>query len=54
MIGLQKLFKKLKTDTKSVLFTEQTINDKVQKRLKKSKYNKDIEFRNLFKSNIDR
>ena len=36
-----------------MLFTEQTINEKVLKQLKKSRYNKDIEFVNLFKSNID-
>ena len=30
------LFKKLKTDAKSVLFTEETINDKVSKKLKKN------------------
>ena len=45
--------KKLQTDTKSILFNEETKNDKVLKKLKKSKYNKDIEFVNLFKSNID-
>ena len=49
----KKPFKKLQTDDKSVLFTEETINDKVLKKLKKSKYNKDIEFVNSFKSNID-
>ena len=53
MTGLNKLFKKLQTDAKSVLFTKETISAKVLKRLKKSKYNKDIEFVNLFKGNID-
>ena len=53
MIELKKLLKKLQTDAESVLFTEEKINDKVLKKLKKSKYNKDIEFTNLFKSNID-
>ena len=52
MIEPKKLFKKLQTDARSVLFTEETINNKVLKKLKKSKYNKDIEFVNLFKSNI--
>ena len=52
MIELKKLFKKLQTDAKSVLFTEET-NDKVFKKLKKSRYSKDIEFANLFKNNID-
>ena len=36
-----------------MLLTEETINDKVLKKLKKSRYNKDIEFVNLFQSNID-
>ena len=53
MNELKKLFKKLQTDAKSILFSEEIINDKVLKKLKKSKYNKDIEFTNLFKSNID-
>ena len=47
MIELKKLFKKLQTDAKSVLFTEETINDKILKKLKKSRYNKDIESVNL-------
>ena len=46
-------FKKLQTDAKSILFTEVTINDKVLKKRKKSKYYKDIEFVNLFENNID-
>ena len=53
MTGLNKLFKKLQTDAKSVLFTKETISAKVLKRLKKSEYNKDTEFINLFKGNID-
>ena len=53
MTELKKLFKKLQTDAKSILFSEEIINDKVLKKLKKSKYNKDIEFVNLFTSNID-
>ena len=52
MIELKKLFKKIQTDAKIILFTEETINDKVLKKLQKSKYNKDIEFVNSFKSNI--
>ena len=47
MTELKKLFKKLQTDAKSVLFTEETINDKILKKLKKSRYNKDTEFVNL-------
>ena len=42
MIELKKLFKKLQTVANSVLFREERINDKVLKKLKKSKYNKDI------------
>ena len=53
MIVLKRLFKKLQIDAKSVLFMEKTINDKVLKKLKKSKYNKDIELVNLFKRNKD-
>ena len=53
MIEPKKLFKKQQTDAKNVLFTEETINDKILKKLKKSKYNKDIEFVNSFKNNID-
>ena len=53
MIELIKLIKKLQTDAKSVLFTEETVNEKVLKKLKKSRYNKDIEFVNLFESNIN-
>ena len=53
MIELRNLFKKLQAVANNVLFREETINDKVLKKLKKSKYNKDIEFVNLLKSNID-
>ena len=35
------------------MLAEETIKDKVLKKLKKLKYDKDIEFVNLFKSNID-
>ena len=42
MIELKKLFQKLQTDTKSILFTEETINDKVLKKIKKLEYVKDI------------
>ena len=43
LIELKKLFKKLQTVANSVLFRKERINDKVLKKLKKSKYNKDIE-----------
>ena len=49
----KKLFKKLQTDAKRVLFTEKTINDKVLKKLTQLRYNKDIKFVNLCKSNIN-
>ena len=53
MLELKKLFEKVQRDAKSVLFTEETTNDKLLKILKKSKYDKDIGFVNLLKSNID-
>ena len=45
---LEKLFNSLQTDSKSVLFTEEKLNDKLLKRLKKSTYKKDKEFVNDF------
>ena len=44
--------KKKKKDAKCVLLTEENINDKFLKRIKKSKYEKDIEFVKLFDRNI--
>lgn len=44
----KKLFNALQTDSKRVLFTEENINEKVLKRLKKSTYINDNEFVNLF------
>ena len=46
---LKKLFKKLKTDTSSILFTQETINEKLIKKLKESKYDKDKQFVKLKK-----
>ena len=50
--GSNKLFKKLfnllQRDLKIVLFTEENINEKLAKRLKKSTYAKDNEFVKLF------
>ena len=46
MDELKKLFKSLQTDAKSVLFTEENINDKMFRKIKKLKYEKDIEFLN--------
>ena len=44
MDKLEKLFNSLKIDSKSVVFTEEKLNDKLLKRLKKSIYKKDKEF----------
>ena len=46
MNELIKLFKSLQKDVKSVLLTEENINDKLLKRIKKSKYEKDIDLLN--------
>ena len=46
MDELKKLFKSLQTDAKSVLFTEENINDKMLRKIKKLKFEKDIEFLN--------
>ena len=48
MDDLKKRFTKLQTDSKSVLFTEEKLNDKLLQKLKKSKYNKDKESGNTF------
>ena len=50
MNELKKLFRRLQTDAKSVLFTEENMNDKLLKKIKKSRYEKDIEFFKLFDS----
>ena len=52
MNELIKISKSLQTDAKCVLLTEENINDKLLKRIKKSKYEKDIEFVKLFDRNI--
>ena len=48
MDNVKKLFNKLQTDSKSVLFVQEQLNNKLLKRLKKSKYIKDKEFVNSF------
>ena len=53
MTNLKKLFKKLQSDAKSVLFTEEIINEKMLKKLKKSTYVRDKEFVNLFVNSVD-
>ena len=50
---LKTLFRNLQRDAKSVLFTEEKINEKLFKKLKKSKYDKDINFVNLFDGNVN-
>ena len=47
MNELKKLFRRLQTNAKSVLFIEENINDKLLKKIKKSRYEKDIEFARL-------
>ena len=53
MTELKNFFGQLQMDAKSVLFTEETINKKVLKKLKKSRYVRDKDFVNLFENNID-
>ena len=45
---MKKLLNLLQRDSKIVLFTEENINEKLVKRLKKSTYAKDNEFVKLF------
>ena len=45
---VKKLFNKLQIDSKSVLFNQEQLNDKLLKKLKNSKYEKDKEFVNRF------
>ena len=52
MNELKKLFRRFHTDAKSVLFTEENINDKLLKKSEKLKYEKDIEFVKLFDRNV--
>ena len=50
---IKKLFRRVQTDAKSVLFTEENINDKLLRKIKKSRYEKDIEFAKLFDRNLN-
>ena len=50
---LKTLFRNLQTDAQSILFTEEKINEKLLKKLKKSKYDKDINFVHLFDGNVN-
>ena len=53
MSELKKLFRRLQTDAKSVLLTKENVNDKLLKKIKKSRYEKDIEFVKLFDRNVN-
>ena len=48
MDKLKKLFNELQVDSKSVVFSQEQLNDKLLKKLKNSKYEKDKEFVNRF------
>ena len=48
MDKLKKLFSRLQTDSKSVLFIQDKLNDILLKKLKDSKHKKDKEFVNRF------
>ena len=48
MDKLKKLFNKLQVDSKSVVFIQEQLNNKLLKKLKNSKYEKDTEFVNRF------
>ena len=50
---LKTLFRNLQTNAKSILFTEEKANEKLLKRLPKSKYDKNIGFVNLFNGNVN-
>ena len=52
MNELKKLFRRLQTDAKTVLFTEENINNMLLKKYKKSRHEKDIEFVKLFDRNV--
>ena len=54
MDELRKIFNRLEVDSKSVLFIQDQINDKLLKKLKKSKYKKDKEFVNSFHLSVDK
>ena len=51
MNELEKLFRRLQTNTKCVLFTEENINDKLLRKIWKPRYKKGIEFIKLFDRN---
>ena len=54
MNDLKKLFRILLTDARHVFFTKEQINDKLLKNLRRSKYDKDKRFVDLFGVNVDK
>ena len=54
MDKLKKLFNKLQVDSKSVVLVQEQLNDKLLKKLKNSKYEKDKEFVNSFNLLVDK
>ena len=54
MEKIKQLFNKLQIDGKSVLFMQEQLNEKLLKKLNKSKYEKDKEFVNIFISLDDK
>ena len=54
MDKLKKLFNRLQVDSKNVLFIQEQLNDKLLKKLNKSKYKKDKEFVNRFNLLVDK
>ena len=54
MDKVKRLFNKLQTDSKNVLFIQEEINDKLLKKLKKSKYKIDKESVNSFNLLVDK
>ena len=50
----KKKFRSLQTDAKGVLFTHKQINDKLSKKLRKSKHDKGKKFVDLFDVNADK
>ena len=53
MSNLKRLFKNLQTDSKSILFIEEKINDRLLKKLTKSMNETDKKLVNLFNSNVE-
>ena len=54
MNELKKFFSRLQVDSKSVLFIQEQLNDKLFKKRNKSKYKKDKEFVNRFNLLVDK